>query len=140
MTDALRNLALSILSGVDALEAAYSKAGISLPSLDDSFVPSPLDKDGAVRDAQRLVASAASQIIAHARQPMESLQEYAMGMYMTATLGFVVDANIPDILKGAGQQVSQSCTLSTRYSYARPPSRDSTWQTSQPRPELTQRS
>lgn len=104
MTDALRNLALSILSGVDALEAAYSKAGISLPSLDDSFVPSPLDKDGAVRDAQRLVASAASQIIAHARQPMESLQEYAMGMYMTATLGFVVDANIPDILKGAGQQ------------------------------------
>jgi hypothetical protein len=118
MTGALRTLALAILSGVDAIEATYAKAGIPLPSLDDPFAPSPLDGDAALMDVQRLVASAATQIIANARQPMESLQEYAMGAYMTALLGFVVDVNIPDILKDAGPQVSSCHILSTRYSCA----------------------
>jgi hypothetical protein len=121
MTSALRTLAHAILSSVDDIEAAYSKAGVPLPSLDDLFVPSPLDGDRALMDAQRLLASAAGQIIASARQPKESIQEYAMSTYMTASLGFVVDVNIPDILKGAGPQVRQSmqcCKFPTRYSCA----------------------
>lgn len=106
MTSSLRTLANTILSGVEAIEATYSKAGVPLPSLDELFAPSPLDGDVALMDAQRLVASAASQIIVSARQPMETLQDYAMGMYMTTSLGFVVDADVPDILKDAGPQVS----------------------------------
>ena len=106
MTGALRTLALTILSGVDAIEAAYSQAGVPFPSLDEPFSPSPLDGDAALMDAQRLVASAAAQIIAHAQQPLETLQESVMSTYMTASLGFVVDVNIPDILKDAGSQVS----------------------------------
>jgi len=108
MTSSLRTLANTILSGVDAIEAAYSKAGVPLPSLDELFAPSPLDGDASLMDAQRLVAGAAAQIIVSARQPMETLQDYAMGTYMTASLGFVVDANVPDILKGAGTQVSRT--------------------------------
>lgn len=77
-----------------------------MPSLDDAFVPTPLDGDNALADAQRLVANTAAQLIAHARQPMDSIQEQVMSMYTTASLGFVVDANIPDILKTAGPQVS----------------------------------
>lgn len=105
MTSALRTLALTILSGVDAIEAAYSKAGVPLPSLDHPFSPSPLDEDAALIDAQRLVAIAAAQIVALARQPLESIQESVMSAYMTASLGFIVDVNIPDILKDAGSQV-----------------------------------
>lgn len=142
MTSTLKALAHTILSGVEAIEAAYSKAGVSLPSLDDPFVPSPLDGDAAVMDAQRLVAGAAAQIIANARQPMESLQEYVMGTYMTASLGFVVEVNIPDILKDAGSQVSSnSCYLSTRCLCGRSRSlmiRDSTLKISQQRLALTQ--
>jgi len=104
MTSSLRTLANTILSGVEAIEATYSKAGVPLPSLDELFAPSPLDGDVALMNAQRLVASAASQIIVSARQPMETLQDYAMGMYMTTSLGFVVDADVPDILKDAGPQ------------------------------------
>ena len=106
MTSALRALALTILSGVEAIEAAHSKAGIPVPSLHDPFVPTPVDRDDALIDAQRLVVNAAAQLIAHARQPMDSIQEQAMSLYMTASLGFVVDADIPDILKTAGAQVS----------------------------------
>ena len=111
MTSPLRTLALTILSGVDAIEAAYSKAGVPLPSLDDPFSPSPLDEDAALIDVQRLVANAAAHIIAHARQPLESLQESVMSTYMTASLGFIVDVNIPDILKNAGSQVISNLLL-----------------------------
>jgi hypothetical protein len=106
MAGDLRTLALTILSGVDAIEATYSKAGVPLPSLDEPFSPSPLDGNAALIGAQRLVASAAAQIIAQVQQPLETLQESVMSTYTTASLGFVVDMNIPDILKDAGSQVS----------------------------------
>lgn len=106
MTSTLRTLALTILSGVDAIEAAYSQADIPVPSLYEPFVPSPLDRDNALVDAQRVVANAAAQLIAQARQPMDSIIEQSFSMYTTALLGFVVEAHIPDILKTVGPQVS----------------------------------
>lgn len=106
MTSTLRTLALTILSGVDAIEGIYSQAGVPVPSLNDTFVPSPLDDDEALVNAQRLVANAAAQIIAHASQPMDSILQQIMGVYMTTSLGFVVGVHIPDILNDAGPQVS----------------------------------
>lgn len=107
MTSTLRTLAHAILSGIDTIEDLYSKAGVPLPSLNSLFSPSSLDKDDALGDAQRLVAGAAAQIIATTRQPMEYIQESTFsGMYTTASLGFVVEVDIPDLLKEAGPQVS----------------------------------
>jgi hypothetical protein len=106
MTSTLRTLALTILSGVDAIEGIYSQAGVPVPFLNDIFVPSLLDDDKALVNAQRLVANAAAQIIAHASQPMDSILQQVNGMYMTTSLGIVVGAHIPDILNDAGPQVS----------------------------------
>ena len=106
MPSALRTLATSLLSTIDAFEALYSDAGVPAPSLDHPFVPSPLDANPTLMNAQNQIAALAAQIIATARQPMDTIQLCGLSMYMTAALGFVVDAHIADILKEAGPQVS----------------------------------
>ncbi|RDB16346.1 4-O-methyltransferase 1 [Hypsizygus marmoreus] len=103
-TSPLRALANSILASIDTIEAIYSKHGVPIPSLDEQFTLKATDSDPALADASRLIATAATQLIATVRQPMETLQDYTLGLYTTAALGFVVDANVPNILKDAGAQ------------------------------------
>ncbi|KAG6910302.1 hypothetical protein DXG01_011699 [Tephrocybe rancida] len=83
---------------------AYAKDGSTFPSLDDPFRPTALDQNAALVEARRLVVAAAAQLIATVRSPVETLQEYAPGMYNTATLGFVEETNVADIVKEGGPQ------------------------------------
>ncbi|KAI0063786.1 S-adenosyl-L-methionine-dependent methyltransferase [Artomyces pyxidatus] len=104
MTTPLKALADIISSGVQTLESAYSKKGIPFPSLDDPLQPTFLDNEHDVVTATNLIVAAAHQIIAAVRQPMDTVYEYAAGMYMSATLGVAVEVNVPDVLKDVGPQ------------------------------------
>lgn len=105
MASPLSALLIIISSNVQTLEAAYAKAGATFPSLDDPFSPTPLDFDPSLKETKKLIVAAAAQLLATVCSPIETLQEYSPGMNWTATLGFVVDTNVPDILYGAGSQV-----------------------------------
>ncbi|KAJ7250604.1 S-adenosyl-L-methionine-dependent methyltransferase [Mycena rebaudengoi] len=98
----LAALSQLIATGVQTLEAAYEKQGIPYPSLDAPFQPTPLDFDPALFQTAHLIIAAASQLIATVRSPMETIQSYTASLHTTSTLGFVVDAEIPDVLKEAG--------------------------------------
>lgn len=105
MESPLTALADIISSQVKELERAYSKDGLTFPSLDEPFCPTPLDKDAAAEKARSLIVAAAAQLIATVCSPFEFLPEAAGGMSMTFALGFVEEVNIPDIMKEAGPQV-----------------------------------
>jgi len=125
MADPLTALANIISTGVGALTKAYSQNGLQFPSLDDPFQPAPLsiDSDPSLVEHKALIAAAAAQILAMVRPPVETFLELSSGMYGTATCSFVVDTNIPDILKEAGPAVrlcgsffsKRSCDLMLDY-------------------------
>jgi hypothetical protein len=56
-------------------------------------------------ESQALIVAAADQILAMLRPPVQTFTEMSFGMYGMATLAFVIDTNIPDILKEAGATV-----------------------------------
>lgn len=106
----MSNSPLIALSGIisqniQALESAYSKQGLSFPSLDDPFNPGPLDDDPELGAQKRLIVAAAYQIIATVRSPLETIQDYAPAMYLTSSLGLVDEADVADALKDAGPEV-----------------------------------
>lgn len=101
----LTALANIISTEVDAVTKAYSQNGLQFPSLSDPSQPSPLDVDPSLVERKALIAAAAAQILAMVRPPVETFLEMSSGMYGTATTAFVVDTNIPDILKEAGPAV-----------------------------------
>jgi hypothetical protein len=98
-------LAEIISQGVQTLESAYSKQGLSFPSLDETFKPSPLDDNPELAATTRLIVAAAYQIIATVRSPLETIQDYAPAMYLTSSLGLVEEADVADALKAAGPNV-----------------------------------
>ena len=105
----LSALAGIISQSVQTLESAYSKKGLSFPSLDEPFKPGPLDDDLEVGNTTRLIVAAAYQIIATVRPPSETIMLHAPAMYMSASLGVVDEANIADVLKDAGPRVREWC-------------------------------
>ena len=109
MSSPLAALAGIISQSVQTLESAYSKKGLSFPSLDEPFKPGPLDDDPDVGNTTRLIVAAACQIIATVRPPLETIMLHAPAMYMSASLGVVDEANIADVLKDAGSQVREWC-------------------------------
>ncbi|KAJ3819936.1 S-adenosyl-L-methionine-dependent methyltransferase [Lentinula raphanica] len=68
------------------------------------FEPTSLESDPAVAAARKLIVAAATQIIAAVQSPVEYLQNGVSGMFDTLTLGFVIDVNVPEILKEAGTE------------------------------------
>ncbi|KAI0064254.1 S-adenosyl-L-methionine-dependent methyltransferase [Artomyces pyxidatus] len=100
-TNPLIALADIIASGVRTLESAYSKQGVSFPSLDEPYRPEQgsLDNDAAVTAATHLIVAAAHQLIATVRQPFATLRDYATGVEMTSSLGLITEVNVPDALK-----------------------------------------
>ncbi|KAF8060936.1 S-adenosyl-L-methionine-dependent methyltransferase [Lyophyllum atratum] len=98
----LRALVDTILIGIETLEAVHAMHGVPLPSLDKPHTPTALDSDACIAGATHLIVTAAAQLIASARRPIETLQSYALSMFITTSLGFAVEANVADILKGAG--------------------------------------
>ncbi|KAF8501363.1 S-adenosyl-L-methionine-dependent methyltransferase [Gautieria morchelliformis] len=102
MTTPLSALVSIISSGVQSLESTYSNHGSRFPSLDEPYKPGALSDDPAVVDTTRLIVAAAAQLIAAVRSPEETIQEFAPSMFISSSLGFTVDTNVPDILHEAG--------------------------------------
>ena len=97
---------LSILTkSINTLESAYSEANLQYPSLDAPFAPTPLDGNPELIQATRHAVAAAAQIIATIRVPIETVQEYSTSSYAAASLNLVVETNVANILKDAGEQV-----------------------------------
>ncbi|KAE9406446.1 S-adenosyl-L-methionine-dependent methyltransferase [Gymnopus androsaceus JB14] len=104
MSDPLKGLIEILTTQTAILQAAYAKTGAEVPSVDSPFQFSPLELDPSLKEARDLVVAAATQLIATAQSPMDVLFSKMTGLYDTVTLGFVIDVNIPEILKEAGEQ------------------------------------
>ncbi|KAL0955316.1 hypothetical protein HGRIS_004201 [Hohenbuehelia grisea] len=111
---ALKALAQTILTNIDALEAAHAAQGSSVPLLDDLFKPSVVDSDPAATSAAREIAKAATELAAIVRSPLETLQECCMGMYTAPIIGFINEHNIADILLEAGPKGLHSDEIGKR--------------------------
>ncbi|KAG6848863.1 hypothetical protein H0H93_013351 [Arthromyces matolae] len=116
MTNAspLSTLSALISTQVAILEDVYAERSTPLPSLDEPFAPNPLDFDPSLASTKALIVAAAAQLMAIVRPPVETLMEYTPGMYFSATIGFVVDVNIPDIMAETGAQGIHVKDLSTQ--------------------------
>lgn len=68
-----------------------SKDSRSLLSMSLLVRPTPLDDDQALAQTTRVLVAAAAQIIATVRPPMDTAQEYAPAMYVSAPFGIAVD-------------------------------------------------
>lgn len=68
-------LSAIISSAVANIDAAYAAQGVTFPSLDEPFRPSPMD--GKVQDATNLIIAAAAQLIATVRPPPLTLLDAA---------------------------------------------------------------
>lgn len=106
MTDPLHALTDIICSQVAALQDAYAKQSLEIPTLDAPFKPGPLEFDPDLGHIRHLIVAAASQLIATVQSPVEFIQDAAPAMFRTAALGFVVDVDIPEILIEAGPEVT----------------------------------
>ncbi|KAF5371626.1 hypothetical protein D9758_003596 [Tetrapyrgos nigripes] len=84
------------------LQEAYATSGSEVPSLDGRFQPGPLEFDFNLAHTRQLMVGAALQLIATVQSPGEYLQDFAFSFHKSATIGFVVDVNIPEILADAG--------------------------------------
>ncbi|KAF8468546.1 S-adenosyl-L-methionine-dependent methyltransferase [Gautieria morchelliformis] len=104
MTTPLSALVSIISSGVQSLESTYSKHGSRFPSLDEPYKPGALSDDPAVVDTTHLIVAAAAQLIAAVRSPEETIREFVPSMFISSSLAFTVDTNVPDILHEAGPQ------------------------------------
>ncbi|KAI0261389.1 S-adenosyl-L-methionine-dependent methyltransferase [Gloeopeniophorella convolvens] len=104
MSDDLTALVGILSQGVQTLQTSYAKQGVSFPSLDDPFKPGALDEDPELNATTRLIVAAAYQIIATVRSPLETIQDYAPGMYLSSALGLIDEADVADAIKEAGPQ------------------------------------
>jgi hypothetical protein len=79
----------------------------SLADIISAEVKKLVTQDPAALNGQsrKLVAAAASQLLTLVMPPEEHVVDLAGGVFMTSTLGFVIDAHIVDILAEAGPEV-----------------------------------
>ncbi|GJJ12836.1 hypothetical protein Clacol_007081 [Clathrus columnatus] len=96
--DPLTALVSIISSSVQNLQKSYSEQSLKLPTLDERYIPVPLDNDSQIKDSVERIVAAATQLIAAVRYPRDTIHEQAQSMYLSALLAFVVDVNIPEIL------------------------------------------
>ncbi|THU96154.1 S-adenosyl-L-methionine-dependent methyltransferase [Dendrothele bispora CBS 962.96] len=60
------------------------------------------DSDPSLNETRRLIVSAATQLIHTVQSPIEIVQDYAGSTFKTVALGFVVDVNIPEVIRDLG--------------------------------------
>jgi hypothetical protein len=110
-TDHLNQLLQILTSNVQAVQAIYSEYGFpGVPQLSDTTSPPP-PKDPRLIQVTSLIVSAASQLIASVQNPAMFVMETAGSMYAAATLGLAVEANVVEILREAGPQVTSRRSL-----------------------------
>ncbi|KAJ4466135.1 S-adenosyl-L-methionine-dependent methyltransferase [Lentinula edodes] len=103
-SDPLTALVDIISTQTAVLQSAYKNDSTKVPSIDDPYQPTPLEFDPSITAARNLIVAAATQLIATVGSPHELIYAKLSGEYDTVTMGFIVDANIPEILKEAGTQ------------------------------------
>ncbi|THU96160.1 S-adenosyl-L-methionine-dependent methyltransferase, partial [Dendrothele bispora CBS 962.96] len=87
---------------VASLQASYRTSNTTerLPSLlklnNETLGP---DSDPSLNETRRLIVSAATQLIHTVQSPIEIIQDYAGSTFKTVALGFVVDVNIPEVIR-----------------------------------------
>ncbi|KAJ4490570.1 S-adenosyl-L-methionine-dependent methyltransferase [Lentinula aciculospora] len=102
--DPLKALIDIITAQTTVLQSAYSNNNLQVPSIDVPFQSTPLEFNPVVTASRHLIVAAALQLIATVQSPIEFIQGRLGGIYDTATLGLLVDINVPEILKEAGPQ------------------------------------
>jgi hypothetical protein len=124
MSTPLSALSSIISSGIATIESTYANHGTSFPSMDEPFQPGPLDEDESLCATIDYVTAAAAQLIALIKPTPLAVFASATSVcnrcyvrlflsthssdkfYLPAGLQVVVEANIPEILREAGAQVS----------------------------------
>ncbi|GAW03863.1 S-adenosyl-L-methionine-dependent methyltransferase [Lentinula edodes] len=107
MAEALKALVEIISTETDALLSAYATHEVKFPSIDETSTTSSkkntdFDVDPTIVRMRQLIVAAAAQLIATVQPPGEFLQDAAPAMFKSATLGFVIDVDVPEILMEAG--------------------------------------
>jgi len=110
MSDALNTPVSIISSNVKNLMSLYSKENVKFPSLNEPFNPTAIK-------ATRLAIAAAAQLIATLGNPGDTVRELTPSMYLSATIGFVVDVDVPDILAKAAPEVHYPIKSSSFITY-----------------------
>nr|GAT61031.1 predicted protein [Mycena chlorophos] len=104
----MRALAKIINESLDTVEAAYSKAGVTVPSLDAPFDPAnPAEKvreEPAVATAFLNIMAATSQLGATVRAPAASVLDASQSFHIAACLRTASEINVVEILRDAGPQ------------------------------------
>ncbi|KAF7302711.1 hypothetical protein HMN09_00906000 [Mycena chlorophos] len=104
----MRALAKIINESLDTVEAAYSKAGVKVPSLDAPFDPAnPAEKvreEPAVATAFLNIMAATSQLGATVRAPAASVLDASQSFHIAACLRTASEINVVEILRDAGPQ------------------------------------
>ncbi|KAJ3848008.1 S-adenosyl-L-methionine-dependent methyltransferase [Lentinula lateritia] len=107
MAEALKALVEIISTETTALLSAYATHEVKFPSIDETSTTSSkkntdFDVDPTIVRIRQLIVAAAEQLIATVQPPGEFLQSAAPAMFKSATLGFVIDVDVPEILMEAG--------------------------------------
>jgi hypothetical protein len=95
--DPLSALLAIISDGVEGIRSAYSSQGSDIPSLDEPYIPDPIERK--VGSAVDLVVAAAFQLIATLRHPTGSIIEASGGVCCTIflLLSFTALTKPPDV-------------------------------------------
>ncbi|THV05802.1 S-adenosyl-L-methionine-dependent methyltransferase [Dendrothele bispora CBS 962.96] len=106
MSGDLTSLLSIINTQTSILQSAYAKSNTPFPSIDDSsFNPaSSIEMDPQLARTRQLIVAAASQLIASVQPPAEIVQDAALAFVKTSALGFLVDINVPEALKGGNPE------------------------------------
>lgn len=102
----LRALVNILSNAVDGIEGVYEKNGATFPNLDAPYTPSPLEHDPQVMGLTAVLLGAAFQLMMTVGTPIENITTtYTCQMYMTASLRYVVETSIADVLKEGDPKV-----------------------------------
>lgn len=112
MADPLKALVEIISTQTEILQAAYARSGEETPSINAPFQPdNPLEFEDSITQARYLIVAAAKQLIATVQSPVDFLPIKVNGMYDTVAITFLIDVNVPEIMKETGPNVSLSYSI-----------------------------
>ncbi|KAJ3565432.1 hypothetical protein NP233_g7635 [Leucocoprinus birnbaumii] len=102
-TEPLSALLEIINTRTEELKKLLTHNGVEFPSLDVAVPtePTALNQEDRATELSEVIVAAASQLINTVRDPKETIWENVTSMYMTTSLAFVVEVDIPEVLNEA---------------------------------------
>ncbi|KAJ3722637.1 S-adenosyl-L-methionine-dependent methyltransferase [Lentinula raphanica] len=86
------------------LQSLYAKNSAEVPTLDAPLQFNALEFDPELTAVRTLIVAAATHLIATVQSPLQFTANSLGGLYDNVALGLVVDINVPEILKEAGDE------------------------------------